>query len=141
MDEQTQSTTETTPETTPVETVEAHEVAQPAPKAPASTGWPLVKAGTQVRVHQRIKDVNSKGEEKERTQMFEGLVIKRHGGNMAGATITVRKNSFGVWVEKIFPVHLPDITNIEVVKTFKTRRANITFVRTNPGKRLHEKKK
>ncbi len=136
MDEQTQPTTETLSEPVPETVVSTPTAAESIP-----SGWPTVKPGMVVKVHQRIKDVNAKGEEKERTQIFEGLVLKRHGGNAAGATITVRKNSFGIWVEKIFPVHLPDLTNIEIVKTFKTRRANISFVRTNPGKRLKEKKK
>jgi len=139
MDEQVQPTPE------PIETEAIPETVVEAPhtSAVATTpkGWPSIKAGMVVKVHQTIKDVNAKGEERERTQIFEGMVLKRHGGNMAGATLTVRKNSFGIWVEKIFPVHLPEITNIEVVKTFKTRRANISFVRTNPGKRLKEKKK
>lgn len=120
---------------------EALTVSTPAAATGADLGWPNIKAGMQVRVHQRIKEVNAKGEEKERTQIFEGLVIGRRGGTTAGATMTVRKQSFGVWVEKILPVHLPEISNIEVVKTYRTRRAKLSFVRNPRGRRLKEVKK
>ena len=120
----------------------------PTPAAPvvaeptgAELGWPQVKSGMQVRVHQLIKEVNAKGEEKERTQIFEGLVLKRRGGTSAGATFTVRKQSFGVWVEKIFPLHLPGIINIEITKTFKTHRAKLGYLRNPRAKRLKEVKK
>ncbi len=96
-----------------------------------------VKPGMVIRLHQTIKDVNAKGEEKERIQVYEGLVIRHRGGNEAGATITVRKISDGVGVEKIFPVHLPSIKKVELVKRFKVRRANLGFVRTEK-KRMKE---
>lgn len=96
-----------------------------------------VQPGMVVRVHQVIKDVNARGEEKSRVQVFEGLVIKRRGGNEAGATITVRKVSGGIGVEKIFPIALPAIDKVELVKTYKVRRANLGFLRTQK-KRLRE---
>ncbi len=137
------------PQNQPAEPAIVSEAAAPTTEAtsvPATPhgselGWPQIKSGMQVRIHQRIKEVNSKGEEKERTQIFEGLVLSRRAGTTAGATMTVRKQSFGVWVEKIFPMHLPEISNIEIVKTYRTRRAKINFVRNPRGKRLKEIKK
>lgn len=99
-----------------------------------------VRTGMVVRIHQKIKDLNSKGEEKERIQVYEGLIIKRRGGNETGATITVRKTSDGIGVEKIFPIALPSIKKVEVVKIYKTRRSNLGFLRTQK-KRLKEIKK
>ena len=66
-----------------------------------------LKPGMIIRVHQRIKDVNSKGEEKERTQIFEGQVLAAKHGKESGATVTVRKISSGVGVERIFLFVLP----------------------------------
>ena len=88
-----------------------------------------LEPGMVIRIHQMIKDVSSKGEEKERIQVFEGLVTKRRGGNNAGATFTVRKVAEGVGVERIFPLTLPSIKKVQLVKRYKVRRANISFVR------------
>lgn len=96
-----------------------------------------IKPGQLVRVHQKIKELNPKGEEKERIQIFEGLVLARRGGQGPNATITVRKVSNGVGVERIFPLHLPTITNIEVVKQFKVRRAKLYYLRRY-GKKVKE---
>lgn len=98
-----------------------------------------VKPGMIVRLHQKIKDVNAKGEEKERIQVYEGLVIKKRGGTEPGATMTIRKVTDGVGVEKIYPLTLPAIAKIELVKTYKVRRANLSFLRNN-NKRLKEVK-
>lgn len=96
-----------------------------------------IRAGMIVRIHQTIKDVNAKGEEKERVQVFEGLVIRRRGGHEIGATVTVRKTSDGIGVEKIFPISLPAIKKVELVKQYKVRRANLSFLKTQK-KRLKE---
>ena len=89
---------------------------------------PEFRAGDTVRVHVRIKEG-----EKERTQIFEGLVIYRHGGGIS-ATFTVRKISSGVGVEKIFPVHSPMIAKIEVVRLGKVRRAKLSYIRSLSAK-------
>jgi large subunit ribosomal protein L19 len=88
-----------------------------------------VRAGMQVRVHQLIKDVNAKGEEKERIQIFEGLVLARKHGNEPGATFTVRKVSDGVGVERTFPIHSPLVTTIDLVDTKITKRSKFYFSR------------
>ena len=89
---------------------------------------PDLKVGNTVRVHVRIKEG-----EKERIQIFEGLVIYRHGGGIS-ATFTVRKISSGVGVEKIFPVHSPMIAKIEVVRLGKVRRAKLSYIRSLSAK-------
>lgn len=99
--------------------------------------YPEVVPGTLIRVHQTIRETTPKGEEKERIQVFEGTVLKRHGGSEPGATITVRKMSDGIGVEKIFPLRLPTIAKIEVKKKFKVRRAKLTYLKTSK-KRLKE---
>lgn len=89
---------------------------------------PEFRAGDTVRVHVRIKEG-----EKERIQIFEGLVIYRHGGGIS-AIFTVRKISSGVGVEKIFPVHSPMIAKIEVVRLGKVRRAKLSYIRSLSAK-------
>ena len=89
---------------------------------------PEFRAGDTVRVHVRIKEG-----EKERIQIFDGLVIYRHGGGIS-ATFTVRKISSGVGVEKIFPVHSPMIAKIEVVRLGKVRRAKLSYIRSLSAK-------
>ena len=84
--------------------------------------------GDTVKVH--VKIVEGK---RERIQVFEGLVIKRHGGGIR-ETFTVRKISFGVGVERTFPVHSPKIEKIEVTRFGKVRRAKINYIRGRVGK-------
>lgn len=85
-----------------------------------------IKPGQTVRVYQ-VYEIDEKG--KERVQMYEGMVIAAKHGTEVGATITVRKISHGVGVEKIFPIHAPNLKKIEVVKSAKVRRAKLYFVR------------
>ena len=96
-----------------------------------------IKPGQVVRVHQKIKEMNAKGEEKERIQIYEGVVLSKRGGRGANGTITVRKVSNGVGVERIFPLELPTITNIEIVKQLKVRRAKLYYMR-GYGKKIKE---
>lgn len=101
---------------------------------------PEIKPGMLVRVHHKIKEKNIKGEEKERIQVFEGMVMSVRGaGNQR--TITVRKVSSGIGVEKIFPLAAPSIDKIEVVKQYRVRRAKLWFLKRGWKKRLKEAKK
>ena len=89
---------------------------------------PAFQSGDTVKVHVRIKEGN-----KERLQVFEGVVIaKKHGG--ARETVTVRKVSFGVGVERIFPIHATIIDHIDVVRRGKVRRAKLYYLRELRGK-------
>ncbi len=99
-----------------------------------------LKSGMTIRIFQKIKEQNAKGETKERTQYFEGMIIAKKHGNEAGASITVRKISNGVGVEKIFPLHLPTIEKIEVKKQAQVKRAKLYFLRRGYKKKLKEKK-
>ncbi|MDO9509715.1 MAG: 50S ribosomal protein L19 [Candidatus Magasanikbacteria bacterium] len=95
----------------------------------------IYKPGMVVKVHQKIKEMNTKGEEKERVQIFEGTIISaKHGGEI-GATITVRKISEGIGVEKIFPIKTPSLVKIEIVKQFVVRRAKLNHLRDPKFKR------
>jgi len=96
-----------------------------------------VRAGMIVKVYEKIVDTTPKGEVKERNQIFKGMVLARKHGNEPGATITVRKESDGVGVEKIFPIHSPLVDRIVIDKVFKTRRAKLYFLRDSK-KRLKE---
>jgi len=101
---------------------------------------PDIKPGMVVRVHQKIKELDSKGKTKERIQVFEGMVIAHHAGLEPGATFTVRKvtKKGGVGVEKIFPLYLPTITKIEIVKKHKVRRSKLYFLRGKYKKKMKE---
>ena len=94
-----------------------------------------VKVGDTVRVHVKVKEGS-----RERIQVFEGTVIaKKHGG--ITETITVRRISYGVGVEKVFPVHSPSIDKIEVVRSGKVRRAKLYYLRGRVGKGAKIKEK
>lgn len=98
-----------------------------------------IKPGMTVRVYQKIKELDAKGNEKERIQYFEGMVIARKHGKEAGSTITVRKVSDSIGVEKIFPLQSPTIEKIEVLKIAKIGKAKLYYLR-NYKKKLKEKK-
>jgi large subunit ribosomal protein L19 len=86
--------------------------------------WPHFEVGNTVKVHQRIKEGG-----KERIQIFEGVVIARKGGKGTNATFMVRKIASGVGVERIYPLHSPNIAKIEVSKDDKVRQAKIYYIR------------
>ena len=89
---------------------------------------PDIKVGNTVRVHVKIKEGN-----KERIQVFEGIVIKKQGGGV-NETFTVRKISYGVGVEKTFLIHSPLVEKVEVVRVGKARRAKLYYLRDRIGK-------
>lgn len=89
---------------------------------------PKLRVGNTVRVHVRIKEGN-----KERIQVFEGIIIKKQGGGV-NSTFTVRKTSYGVGVEKTFLVHSPLVEKVEVVRVGKARRAKLYYLRDRVGK-------
>ncbi|SRR6056297_489780 len=99
-----------------------------------------LKPGMTVRVHQKIKELNMKKEEKERIQYFEGIIIAKKHNSEAGGSITVRRVANGIGVEKIFPLNLPTITKIEIKKQAKVRRSKLYFLKRGYKKRLKEKK-
>lgn len=144
-DEQKPTTEETPTEATPAETeavVEAPAEATPeteapaveaaAPEAPADAEVKVVpfselKSGMTIRLHERISDVSPKGEKRERTQVFEGIILNIRG-SQDSRSMTIRKVSNGVGVEKIFPLSSPNLVKVEVVKVAKTRRGNLSFI-------------
>ncbi len=89
---------------------------------------PSFNTGDTVRVYNKIKEGN-----RERTQIFEGTVLKIQGGSNR-ITFTVRKTSNGVGVEKTWPLHSPMVENVEVVRRGKVRRAKLTYLRERTGK-------
>lgn len=92
---------------------------------------PVVKTGYTVRVHQRIKEG-----EKERTQIFEGLVIKVNSGGGVNKNFTVRRIVDGIGVEKIFPFFSQNIEKVEIVKAGKVRRSKLYYMRDRSGKSI-----
>lgn len=91
------------------------------------------RVGDTVRVHGKIKEGN-----RERIQVFEGIVLKRQGGSNR-ETFTVRKFSNGVGVEKTWPLHSPNVEKIEVIRRGKVRRAKLNYLRGRVGKRAKVK--
>lgn len=94
---------------------------------------PEFRVGDTVRVHGKIKEGN-----RERIQIFEGVVLKKQGGGNR-ATFTVRKFSNGVGVEKTWPLHSPNVDTVEVVRRGKVRRAKLTYLRQRTGKKAKVK--
>ena len=89
---------------------------------------PVIRAGDTVRVYNKIKEGN-----RERTQLFEGLVISKKNG-VISETFTVRRIAYGVGVEKTFPLHSPNVEKVEIVRTGKVRRAKLYYIRERVGK-------
>ncbi len=92
------------------------------------TDLPTFRPGDTVKVHVKVVEGT-----RERIQLFEGVVIKRRGGGIS-ETFTVRKISYGVGVERTFPVHTPKIAKLEVVRKGKVRRAKLYYLRNLRGK-------
>lgn len=106
------------------------------------TGLPDIRPGHVVKIYQKITETKTSGkktETKERIQVFEGLVISRKGGTGVNATVTVRKISDGIGVEKIFPLNSPSVEKIELVKETKVRRAKLNYMRKRFGKATQPK--
>ena len=99
------------------------------------TGLPAFRIGDTIKVHVKIKEG-----EKERLQVFEGVLIAKHNTAM-GETITVRKISFGQGVERIFPVNAPVVDHIDIIRTGKVRQSKLYYLRGLKGKaaRLKER--
>ncbi|MDD3729205.1 MAG: 50S ribosomal protein L19 [Candidatus Pacebacteria bacterium] len=97
---------------------------------------PDIKPGDTVRIHQAVKE-----KDKERIQVFEGVVIAKKHGKGISSTITVRRISSDVSVERIFPLHSPVVKKIEIVQRGKVRKAKLYYLREKTGKRAKLKKK
>jgi len=95
-----------------------------------------LQVGWTVKVHQKIKEG-----EKTRVQAFEGVIISMKHGKEAGGTITVRKVTDGIGVEKIYPIHLPSIEKIQVVKKPKVRQAKLYYLRDKTSREIKKKMK
>jgi len=109
---------------------------------------PDIRPGDTIKVYQKIPARNAtqsvaggKEGDKERIQIFEGIVIARKHGKEIGATITVRKIVSGVGVERIFPIHSPTIEKIEIINRGKVRKAKLYYLRKLRGKKAKLKKK
>ena len=96
---------------------------------------PVLTVGNTVKVHVKVKEGN-----RERIQVFEGIIIKKQGGGL-NETFTVRKISYGVGVEKTFLVHSPMVEKVEVVRVGKARRAKLYYLRDRVGKASKTKEK
>jgi large subunit ribosomal protein L19 len=96
---------------------------------------PDFKPGDTIKVHARIKEG-----EKERIQVFQGFVLRKRKGN-TGATFTVRKVSYGIGVERIFPTHSPNIDKVEIISRGRVRRGRLYYMRKLRGKAARIKEK
>ena len=99
------------------------------------TEVPAFNIGDTIRVHNKIKEGN-----RERVQMFEGTVIAKHGGGIS-ETFTVRRVSYGVGVEKNFPLHSPNVEKVDVIRQGVVRRAKLYYLRDRVGKSAKVKEK
>ena len=105
-----------------------NEIIREIEAAQLKTKVPAFETGDTVRVYGKIKEGN-----RERVQVFEGVVLKKQGGSNR-ATFTVRKSSNGVGVEKTWPLHSPNVEKVEVVRKGKVRRAKLNYLRDRVGK-------
>lgn len=96
---------------------------------------PDLKSGDVIRVHQKIREGA-----KERIQVFQGIVIRVRGGKGLGGTFTVRRVSFGIGIERVFPLHSPIIIKIEKIKSVQVRRARLYYLRDLIGKAAKKRK-
>ena len=96
---------------------------------------PELNIGDTVRVHNKIKEGN-----KERIQMFEGTIIAKRGGGIS-ETFTVRRVSYGIGVEKTFPIHSPNVEKVDIIRSGKVRRAKLYYLRDRAGKSAKVKEK
>ncbi len=94
---------------------------------------PEFSAGDTLKVHSIIKETDAKGVEKQRIQIFQGVCVKRRNAGIA-STFTIRKISDGIGVERIYPMHSPMISKIEIANKGAVRRANISYFRKLTGK-------
>ena len=96
---------------------------------------PVIRIGDTIRVHNKIKEGS-----RERIQMFEGTVIAKHGGGIS-ETFTVRRVSYGCGVEKTFPIHSPNVEQVDIIRVGKVRRAKLYYIRDRVGKASKVKEK
>lgn len=110
-----------------------HKLIEEITKEQLRSDLPAFRPGDTVRVHVKVIEGT-----RERIQLFEGVVIKRRGGGIS-ETFTVRKISYGVGVERTFPVHTPKIAKLEVIRRGKVRRAKLYYLRNLRGKKARIK--
>lgn len=108
-------------------------------KGQARQDLPAFRAGDTIRVHVRLKESAEGEKEKERIQPFEGVVIRKRG-QQDGASFTVRRVSFGIGVERIFPTNSPSISSIEILQKGDVRRAKLYYLRGLKGKAARVKR-
>ena len=112
------------------------DIIQEFTKTGLRTDGPEIRPGDTVRVHQKIKEGD-----KERISAFEGLVIARKHGDGISATMTVRKVVDGIGVERVFPIHSPMISKIDVLRHSKVRRAKLYYIRDKAAREVRRKMK
>ena len=110
-----------------------HKIIEEITKEQLRSDLPTFRPGDTVRVHVKVVEGT-----RERIQVYEGVVIKRRGGGIS-ETFTVRKISYGVGVERTFPVHTPKIAKLEVTRRGKVRRAKLYYLRNLSGKKARIK--
>jgi large subunit ribosomal protein L19 len=112
----------------PADVLEEEEIEPPKDFKTKLVGFDDLRPGMTVRLHERIKDISPKGEERSRIQVFEGMILGLRGAGVS-RTLTIRKVSKGYGVEKIYPINSPVIDKIELVKVAKVRRAKLSYLK------------